>query len=128
MATVFISYRSADRRRAERLAAVFRSRGHDVWLDTWNIKVGDSIVEKINAGLQDASHVVICYSDTGSLSPWMSREWMSTLARQLEGAGIHLLPARLSGGSPPAILADIKYADLVQNWTLGIEALCDALR
>ena len=46
----------------------------------------------------------------------MSREWMSALARQIEGAQVRLLPVRLTGGSPPPILADLKYADLVTDW------------
>ncbi|WP_165964244.1 hypothetical protein [Actinomadura sp. KC216] len=37
---------------------------------------------------------------------------MSTLARQLNGAGVRLLP----GGEPPAMIADLKSADLVTGW------------
>jgi len=127
MANVFISYRGADLSVARRLAEDLQARGHDVWLDKWNFKVGDSVIEKINDGLAHSSYVVLCYSDSGVNSPWMSREWMSTLARQLEGANVCLLPVRLTGGSPPGILADIRYADLVANWTLGLEELCAAL-
>jgi hypothetical protein len=128
MANVFISYRGADLSAARRLAEDLQARGHAVWLDKWNINIGDSIIEKINDGLGGSSYVVLCYSGSGVNSPWMSREWMSTLARQLEGANVRLLPVRLTGGSPPGILRDIRYADLVTNWTLGLEELCNALR
>jgi hypothetical protein len=57
----------------------------------------------------------------------MSREWMSALAQQLEGYGLRLLPIRLSGGKPPAIIADIKYADLVKDWDRGMEELLMAM-
>jgi hypothetical protein len=57
----------------------------------------------------------------------MSREWMSVLARQLAGAQVRLLPVRLTGGSPPAILADIKYADLAAGWSKGLAELCAAI-
>jgi hypothetical protein len=57
----------------------------------------------------------------------MNREWMSVLARQLEGAGVKVLPVRLTGGEPPAILADVKYADLVRDWQRGLDQLCAAL-
>lgn len=128
MASVFVSHRGADQDAAERLARELRSRGHVVWLDAWKINIGDSVVERINDGLSGSSYLVLCYSDAGSTSPWMSREWMSTLARQLEGARARLLPVRLTGGSPPAILADLKYADLVADWSSGVNALCDAVR
>lgn len=128
MASVFISHRGVDQDAAERLAMELRNRGHVVWLDTWKINIGESIVERVNEGLSDSSYLVLCYSDAGSTSPWMSREWMSTLARQLNGAQVRLLPVRLTGDAPPAILADLKYADLVADWSSGVDALCDVVR
>ena len=127
MATVFVSHRGADLHPAERLASDLEARGHKVWLDSWNIKVGDSIIGQIDGGLSGSAYLVLCYSDAGSTSPWMSREWMSVLARQLEGHAVQILPVRLTGGSPPSILADVKYADLVSDWAGGVDALCDAL-
>lgn len=128
MANVFISHRGADLAAATCLAEDLQTRGHTVWLDQWKINIGDSIIEKINDGLTGSSYVILCYSSSGVNSPWMGREWMSTLARQLDGASVRLLPVRLTGGSPPGILADRKYADLVKNWTRGLEELCAALR
>ena len=128
MASVFICHRGADQDAAERLARDLQNRNYVVWLDIWKINIGDSIVERVNDGLSGSSHLVLCYSDTGSMGPWMSREWMSTLARQLKGVQVRLLPVRLTGGSPPAILADLKYADLVADWSTGVDALCDAIR
>jgi len=99
----------------------------EVWLDKWNISVGDSIIENINAGLENARYLIVCYSDAGITSPWMSREWMAGLALQLKGHGIKILPVRLSGGNPPGIIADIKYADLVKDWNQGISELLKAI-
>ena len=128
MASVFVSHRRADAEAAEKLALELRSAGHVVWLDEWEINVGDSIVDKMHKGLECATHVVLCYSDIGVNAPWTSREWMSALARQLEGAGVTILPVRLTGGDPPAILADIRYADLAKDWQSGIKELLRAIR
>jgi len=128
MASVFMSHRVADESAAERLAVELRSRGHDVWLDTWEIALGDSIVARMDEGLTGSPYVVLCYSAAGSTSPWMSREWMSALARQLNGVGVRVLPVRLTGGDPPAILADVKYADFTKDWPAGVDALCAALK
>ena len=124
----FISHRKQDAALAERLAEEIRQAGFQVWFDEWNIRIGDSIIERINAGLENARYLILCYSEAGVLSPWMSREWMSALARQLQGYNVRVLPVRLSGGEPPAILADIKYADLVQGWTRGVAELLRAMR
>ena len=124
----FISHRGEDADLAERLAEEIRQAGFQVWLDEWEINLGDSIAEKINSGLENARYVVLCYSKAGVLSPWISREWMSALARQLNGYGVNVLPVRLSGGEPPAILADIKYPDLVKDWDRGISELLRVMR
>jgi hypothetical protein len=128
MANVFVSHRTADLELAERLAISLRGAGHEVWLDEWKINVGDSIVEKIDQGLQGATYVIVCYSSAGVMSPWMSREWMASLSRQLNGRGVKLLPARLSGGEAPAILDDIRYADFVKDWSKGLADLLRSIR
>lgn len=128
MAGVFLSYRSADAPQARVLAGTLRDAGHEVWFDEWRVDLGDSIVERMSAGLADTAYLVLCYSGSGVESPWMSREWMSTLARQLDGRPVRILPVRLTGGAIPAILADLKYADLVVDWDDGVRRLLTAIR
>lgn len=128
MAHVFISHRKKDVQQAERLANEIRDAGHQVWFDEWEIEVGSSIVERINEGLEGANYVIVCYSSSDINSPWMAREWMATLARQLDGYGVKILPVVLTGGSSPAILADIKYANLLEDWSQGVSDLLRAIR
>jgi hypothetical protein len=127
MANVFISHRKADVTLAERLAQEIKAAGHEVWFDDWKIDIGDSIVEKINQGLEGTAYLVLCYSSSG-MSDWVNREWMSALARQLSGQSVKILPVLLSGGERPAILADIKYADLVKDWHNGVRDLLKAVK
>jgi hypothetical protein len=127
MAKVFLSYRSGDVDSARQLAAEMQARGHAVWLDEWEISIGDSIIEKIESGLEVIEFLILCYSGSGVRSPWMSREWMSTLARQLDGVGVRILPVRFPGGKPPVLLADIKYVDLSTEWDSGINQIHAAL-
>ena len=128
MANVFISHRKADDLEAEKLAKEIQNEGHQVWLDQWKINLGDSIIGRMNEGLEGAAYVVLCYSSSGVMSPWISVEWMSTLARQLNNNGVKILPVRLTGGEPPAIIADLQYADLVKDWSKGLSQLLLAIR
>jgi hypothetical protein len=128
MANIFISHRKGDDREAEQLAVELRSAGHQVWFDVWNISLGDSIIGRMNEGLEIADYVVVCYSSSGIASPWMGREWMSALARQLGGHGVKILPVLLTGGGPPAILADIVYVDLIKDWPGGVKRLLQAIK
>ena len=127
MPSVFVSHRLSDTVEAARLAAELAAAGHDVRLAEWEVRVGDSILKWMDDRLQTSSYVVLCYSDAGAMSSWISREWMSAFARQLNGAGVRLLPVRLTGGEPPARLADLKYADLVTDWDKGVRAVLAAI-
>jgi hypothetical protein len=127
MANVFLSHRSADSDAALRLARDIEARGHRVWIDQWKVDLGDSITGKMNEGLTGTTVLVLCLSDAGVLSPWMSREWLSALARQLNGENVRILPVRLSGGEPPAIIADLKYADAVKDYSQALEQILRAL-
>jgi hypothetical protein len=128
MAKVFISHRGGDAIVAEHLASKISLAGHEVWLDAWELNVGDSLVEKISGGLSEADYVVLCCSQAGTSAPWMSREWMSTLARQLAGVNTKLLPALLSGGEAPEIIADYKYADLAADFDRGVAELLAGMK
>ena len=128
MANVFISYRKNDSKEAELLATAIQGAGHNVWFDEWNVTFGDSIIGRMNEGLLSANYVVVCYSSLGIDSPWMGREWMSALARQLNGHGIKLLPVILTGGKPPAILDDVLYVDLTIDWARGIALLLRSIK
>jgi hypothetical protein len=128
MANVFISHRRSDSAAAEKLAERIKSSGHQVWFDEWEINIGDSIVGRMNEGLEGAAYLVLGYSSDGVMAPWISREWLSALARQLDGHHVKILPVLLTGGLPPAILADIKYADLVGDWETGMKQLLRAIR
>ncbi|HZF56571.1 MAG TPA: toll/interleukin-1 receptor domain-containing protein [Polyangiaceae bacterium] len=128
MAKVFISHRTTDMALATRLANELTAAGHTVWLDDWEIGLGDSVLGKMREGLRDAKYLVLCYSTIGVESPWTAEEWESFRTRQLEGQDIKLLPIKLSGGEPPAILAHLKYADLVRDWAGGVAQLLKAIR
>lgn len=127
MSVVFISHRSVDSKEAELLASEIRKVGHSVWLDLWEFNAGISIIDKINEGLSNASHLVLCYSKAGIDSPWMKKEWQAALALQLNNSAIDILPIRLSGGEPPAILADVYFLDFVDNWNKAMSKLLQKL-
>jgi hypothetical protein len=41
---------------------------------------------------------------------------------------VRILPVRLTGGEPPALLADVKYADMVADWDRGLAELLRAMK
>ncbi len=127
MANVFLSHRGADSDLAKQLAEDISAQGHQVWLDIWEIGVGDQIIEKMNEGLEGATYLVVCYSSLG-MAPWMTIEWSSALAAQLNGKKIKVLPVRLSGACAPAILEGTKHADLMKDWSRGVKDLLRSIK
>src|SRR5712691_6525367 len=52
-ASVFISYSHADKDLARALAAVLQDRGVRIWIDEGELKVGDSIIERIATAIAE---------------------------------------------------------------------------
>jgi len=125
--SVFICHASEDKPKARSLGRALKSIGSDVWLDEWEIKVGDSIVQRINEALAQATHLVVLLSETSCQKPWVTKEWSAALMRQLADNSITVLPVRLDDHPVPAILADLRYADCRRSIRHGIAELRQAI-
>lgn len=107
----FICYASEDRAVARALAASISQLGADVWLDEREIRVGDSIVQRISDALGVISHLIVLLSQNSVAKPWVQRELSSAVMLQLSEKRVTVLPIRLDDCLIPSIIADIKYAD-----------------
>jgi hypothetical protein len=124
---VFLCHASEDKPTAVDLASALMSRGVAVWLDQWEIKVGDSIVDKINQGIEAASHLAILISKHSASKPWVVREMSAALMRQLANRSIRVLPVRIDDAPLPALLADIRYADCRGDLQRGCQEVVEAI-
>jgi hypothetical protein len=71
---VFICHASEDKPNARAVATHLRELGSEVWFDEWEIRVGDSIVQKISGALGVATHLVILLSHYSVSKPWVNKE------------------------------------------------------
>ncbi len=123
-AYVFFCHASEDKPVVRELARVLKTLGTEVWFDEWEIRVGDSIVQKIDDALGHVTHLIVCLSQKSVNKPWVKKELSAALMRQLAKASIRILPILLDDCEIPTILADIKYASISK----GIPMLVDELR
>lgn len=123
----FICHSSDDKPIAREIANRLHTLGTDVWFDEWEIKVGESIVTKINEALDRMTHLVVLLSKNSVDKPWVKRELSSSLMRQLSAQSITLLPVILDDCKIPPLLADIKYANFNSGLEKVISDLEDAL-
>ena len=71
MAKVFLSHSSGDQDEVRRLAIDLRELGIEVWLDEWEIGVGDSISQRIEQGLRDSHFLAVWLTRAAVASGWV---------------------------------------------------------
>lgn len=125
---IFISYNHHDRNFVERLASDLKKLGFSVWWDEWEIKVGDSIIQKVGDGIRQSAFLAVVLSPHSIESPWVQREVGSALMKQLsQDRGITVLPLLLADCEIPVLLQEIKYADFREDYRTAFDRLLIAL-
>ncbi|QTN20005.1 toll/interleukin-1 receptor domain-containing protein [Brevundimonas sp. AJA228-03] len=108
---IFISYSQADSPFVDGLARQLVALKHNVWVDRWELKVGDSLTEKIEAALTQSSAVILVISKNSVDSLWCRRELNAALVREIEEKRSIILPCRIDDCEMPLFLRDKLYAD-----------------
>jgi hypothetical protein len=124
---VFISHTSKDKPFVEQLAWSLRRFRIDVWYDEWEIAVGDSIVEKIFAGLDASDTLIVVMSPESVTSRWVNEELSVAVMRRLSEASIRILPVLIETCDIPTALRHIRYADFRDNHEEGLFRVMDSL-
>jgi len=119
----FLCHSSEDKPIVEKMAMKLRKAGSNVWFDKWEIKVGESIVEKIDAGLSEMTHLLVFLSKSSIKSNWVKKELSSALMRKLSDNSVSVLPILVEDVKVPTIIIDIKYADFRTNTAKCIDKL-----
>jgi hypothetical protein len=117
---IFLSHSSKDKNLAVRLATDLNFCGVDVWLDEWEIQLGQSLVDVLGKAMDEARFVAILISENYNKSVWTKREYRKSLAREEQEGRIVMLPLILSGTEVPDFLEDKVYLDLRDNYHAGL--------
>ena len=106
----FLSHSSLDKDRfAVGFAERLRAAGIDVWLDDWELRPGDSLMDRIfDQGLGQADVFVIVLSVNSIESPWVREELNNAAVRRIEGH-CRVVPVVLDGIEVPEVLRDTVY-------------------
>lgn len=107
---VFVSHASEDKERfvlpfAERL----RANGIDAWVDRWEMKPGDSLIDKLfEEGLKSASAVIVVLSAYSVTKPWV-REELNAAAVARINRGTKLIPVVIDDCEVPEVLKSLLW-------------------
>src|SRR3954452_12313910 len=88
----FISYATADKVFVQWLADSLAALNVRLWVDYAEIRVGDSIVERINEGLGRADTLVVVLSRASVQSRWVKQELNSAFFQSVSTKQLRILP------------------------------------
>jgi hypothetical protein len=109
---VFMSHASEDKAFVIQLASRLRSDGVDVWVDQWEILVGDRLVDKIFAeGIGGCDAFLIVLSNASVEKPWVREELNAGFAETIERQA-KLLAIRLDSCQVPVVLKSRSWLNI----------------
>lgn len=127
---VFISYSGDDSGRfVNRFATDLIRNGIDAWYAGWEIRPGDSLVQKIlNEGLPDAEAVIVVLSQSSVTKPWVKEELDQATVRRIEEK-IRLIPIKLEDCAIPPPLRGLRRVNFSDPGDYGsnLEEIIDVL-
>ncbi len=115
---VFLSYSHSHATLAKEIAEEIRKAGAKVWIDTDQIKPGQSIFEAVERGLRDADYFVPII--TTKASPSMREEINRALSRE-----VRVIPVIHKDGELPSEVKGARFIDLREDETGGIRELVE---
>ena len=126
MRKLFISYSHQDSMFAQRLAEDLRKEVVVVWIDTQEIQVGDSLVDRIAQGLRRHDYFVPVLSPGYVESQWCARELSVATRLDIENS-VAVLPVLLRRCPIPELISDKLYADFTGDYEEGYTTLLAAI-
>src|SRR5579864_2276977 len=128
MPGVFLSHSSKDKPFVGRLAIDLTIAGIPVWLDTWEMGPGDSLIDHIYGAIDRSSFLVIVVSADSVESKWVQKELKAAIVKEDRGEGPFVLPLRLDDVKLPIAIADRIYVNFYNSYLDGFERLLSFLR
>ncbi|AYL98114.1 toll/interleukin-1 receptor domain-containing protein [Mucilaginibacter celer] len=116
MAKVFISYSSKDDQFVKRLSTDLLKHQVPVWLDAYELSIGDSLPDIIFQGIDDCPFILVVFSAIYKKSPWTSREFEAVLEKEQRDKKKYLIPVRIDEHPLPSEIEERIRVNLSANY------------
>jgi hypothetical protein len=124
---VFISYSHADKEKIDLIAGHLLRKRASVWIDRWELKAGDSIINRVQEAVEGSSALLIMLSKASVESEWCKKELTAGLFRELDEKRVVVIPVLLEDCKIPLFLKDKKYADFRKDFDSGMFDLLEGV-
>ncbi|WP_213953853.1 toll/interleukin-1 receptor domain-containing protein [Variovorax sp. dw_954] len=109
--SIFLSHNREDKEFVRRLADDLRRAGVIAWVDEAEIRIGDSIIGKIEDGILGSEYLGVVLSPNSVASQWVKEELRAVLHYQVTKKSKTILPLLYRSCDIPPFLVDKLYAD-----------------
>jgi hypothetical protein len=120
---IFVSHSSRDKAAALELARTLNFCAVDVWLDDWELEVGQSLTDEIAKAMDESRFIAILITENYNKTVWTKTEYKKALAREQREGRTVMLPLIVGQAEVPDFLEDKIYIDLRQDFFSGITNL-----
>ena len=124
---IFISYSHQDSAFVERLAFQLVQKKINVWVDRWELNVGDSLITRIQDAITGASALLVVLSKASVNSAWVQKVVNSGLLRELEERRVIVLPVLIEDCEIPVFLREKVYADFRSSFDDGLRRILESV-
>jgi hypothetical protein len=127
--SIFLSYNSKDWEIVQQIAETLeKTYGKEsVFYDRWSIQPGDSIIDRMNQGLESCKYFFFFISKNSLESEMVKLEWQSALIKKAKEA-IKFIPVRIDKSIIPQVIAQTLYIDLfTQGLDVSIRQIIDVI-
>ena len=124
---IFISYSHKDKDFVDRLAMQLVRRNVHVWLDRWELSVGDSIIDRVQEAVDGASALLVILSNASVESEWCKKELSAGLLRELEEKRVVVMPVMLEECTVPVFARGKMFADFRTDFDAGLTSITEGI-
>lgn len=117
---IFISHSSRDKPAASQLAITLNFCAIDVWLDDWELEIGQSLTDEIAKAMEDSRYIAILITENYNKTVWTKTEYKRALTREQKENRTVMLPIIVGQAEIPEFLEDKIFIDLRTDYFSGI--------
>lgn len=112
--TAFVCHATEDKASfVEEFARSLRANGIDAWYDSWEMGPGDRLIDKIEAGIQNAEAFIIVLSRISVTKNWVREELNAGLIRAIDQKA-RVIPVLIEPCDVPLFLQSHMWVDMTK--------------
>lgn len=120
---IFISHSGEDRAVVQLISEKLTASGHLIIHDSFHLRAGDNIIEKIDEGFKDADLILVVLSRHSVRSKWMKYEYSALAFSDITTRKRRIIPVLVDRVPVPSYLSNLLQIDLSKDLELGISRL-----